>query len=234
MSLSREFEIHFAAEAGSVSSYFMAKLSKAGFRDDALVEAGVRFPPICVPAVSSCPLIGAHVTWDTFDRREYLTKLAKFREIMSQPEASACIGYAHAEVTRSDEDVYFYRCEFDHAARFPVAPLYAVVKPRPKTWDIHVSARLATLHPDLEEVLRHGGLYSIDLRKGSRGVFRVFTTQGVWSPAEGRQLFASIVDYLQKAGGFEGTAKFEQTVFFETYGQTALVPPTIDRVQYVT
>lgn len=232
VSKAREFEIHFAAEEGTVSTELAARIEGAGFRDDKLVKRGVRLPPASAPSLAACPLIGLHVTWNSFDRGAYMDKLAEFRTIIANPEAAGCVGYAHAEVTRGEEDLAFERREFDPGARFPVAPMRSTPKPISKTWDIHISARIATLDARLEAVLRRGGLYSIDVDKGRRGIYRVFTTQGIGAVSMGRALFSSIASYLTRAGGFEGAAKFEQTVFFEIYGKAVIVPPTIEQVRY--
>lgn len=226
-----EFEIHVAAEAGHVPEEFAQALEREGFRDDRLLELGIRLPSEDSPEGSSCPLIGLHVTWDTYDLDSYRAKRRMLDGLLRQYRDS-CTGYMHAEVIRPewDQDIKFH--EFDEFVRLPIRRLDAAVRPQAKLWDIHVSADVACLDPRLQERLREVGFYSIELAKQGQERSRVFTIQGVNHYRDGKRLFHAMWTYLRAAGGMRGSIKYEQTVKFEAFGSVRIVPPTIEAIEF--
>jgi len=226
-----EFEIHFAAESGCASEQLNDDIADLDFVDDRLVCQGTRFSEHQAAAFSSCPLVGVHVTWWTHDRNEYKKKLTRFRETMKR-HADDCIGYAHAEVIRPEWDHDLIHVPFDKTVRYPVKPFVIEQDVHPKVWDIHISARLETLDPRLEQVLiTDANMYSIDLKK-TAGIYRIYTIQGRRAVQEGLKLFETLKSYLVAVGGMEGSIKYEQTCFWDTYGSPQIVPPTTANVDY--
>lgn len=225
---STEFEIHFAAEAGGIPDSLPERLASLGFRDDHMVGQGVVFSPNDPIGKVSCPVTGLHVTWDTFEREQFVAKRDVFDELLSELEAET-IGYAHCEVIKPEWDLEIEWKAFDSAIPFPVRPFESAYSKQPKQWDVHISADQSRLDPELEKRLfEHGRMYFIDLRKRTGRTNRVFTIQGSNSTREGLALFHLLADYLLVAGGMAGSIKFEDTCYWREVGKTGLVPPTIE------
>ena len=223
-----EFEIHFAAELGTIPPALASGIYGMGFHDDRLVGRGVVFSPNDPLSAVSCPLVGMHVTWDCFDRDEYVQQRDAFAELL-RFHGEGCIGYAHAEVIKPDWDIDVEYKPFDSAIPYPLEPFEAQSRDQPKTWDIHISADADRLDPRLCEVLgERARMYYIDVMKASGRVVRVFTIQGIGSIHEGRELFRILGEYVTAAGGVQGAIKYEETCFWATYGNPQIVPPVID------
>jgi hypothetical protein len=235
MDLSRvEFELHFAAEEGRVSESLRSRIYELGFRDDGLVGRGVVFSPGDLLGQVSCPLVGMHVTWQSFDRGAYLVKRGAIAALLDDHQGQA-VGYAHGEVIRPSWDVELAHRPFQPGVRCPIERLrQALDRDRVKRWDIHVSARRSRLDERMEEVLfGQLGMYYIDVFKSGAEIYRVFTVQGTNSVHEGRRLFATLLEYLRQAGGIEGAIKYEQTCFWKTCGAPQIVPPTLRTISYL-
>lgn len=223
-----EFEIHFAAEAGPSSSRLRDALHQMNFIDDPLAFKGVVFSPESGLQGDSCPILDTHVTWTTFNRSYYFTQLEAFNRLLDEFEGNIQ-GYSHAEVIRPEWDIDISRRPLDTAtiASCPIRPFASEPSTSRKVWDIHISARLSTLDSRMLRNLHHDlNLYYIDLEK-PHGVARIFTLQGDDGIPEARNLFKSLTNYLSRAGGLEGSIKFEQTIFWRVLGSPEILPPRL-------
>jgi hypothetical protein len=224
-----EFELHFATDTavGPRAEALSEGIHDLGFTDDRLITHGVVFADGV--ACDMCPLAGLHVSWSTYDRSEYKSKLAAFRDLMAGRDD--CAGYAHGEVIKPEWDVDFALMPFSSSVRYPAKRFEISRGGKAKLWDIHISAKLDTLDRGLERVLfDQAGMYYIDLQKRS-GVHRIFTIQGSNSLASGLSLYHALQDYLANAGGMQGSMKFEQTCYWEVFGDCAIIPPTTEEVR---
>lgn len=228
-----EFEIHFAAQAQGISPELKSKLYAMGFKDDGLLGQGATFDPQTSIHYLACPLIDVHVTWDCHDRSSYLQKKKEFDSLIESYQDD-CVGYSHAEIIKPEWDVDIEHMPFSSEVLLPIKHFHPVPSRAPKKWDIHVSAYLDKLDTELEnELFLKAGMYFIDVRKKNDRIARVFTIQGTNSVQEGYQLFQSLTEYLRKAGGMQGAIKFEQTISWGLYGNPQIVPPVIDRIEYL-
>lgn len=223
-----EYEIHFAAELGHVPAELTQQMYGMGFRDDQMMGHGVVFSPADPIGKMSCPLTGLHISWDTFNREQYVEQRDACERLFTQFEAS-CVGYAHGEVIKPEWDLAVSEKPFDSLVELPILPFVSGMSRTPKKWDIHISAQLDSLDPRLQQKLcDYLRMYYIDLRKRSGAVNRVFTIQGTNSVLAGVSLFQILSEYLQRAGGMKGSVKFEQTSYWLVLGTPSIVPPVID------
>lgn len=225
-----EFEIHFAAEAGQFRHSLREGVDRLGFRDDPMIGHGVTFSPNDPLGKVSCPLTGMHITWDGFDRKEFMERRKQFDRLLDE-ELEHTVGYAHCEVIRPEWDLEIDLQPFNPAIRWPFEPFESTHNPHPKRWDIHISARLDELDPRLEHILFvEARMYFIDLLKKTGKTHRIFTIQGSNSPKKGIEVFNQMADYLFTAGGMMGAIKFEDTCHWRAVGNPRIAPPTIRKV----
>lgn len=222
-----EFEIHFAAEEGGFLPSLREGVDQLGFRDDPMIGHGVTFSPSDPLGKVSCPLVGMHITWDGFDRVEFMRKRSAFNHLLDV-EQGHTIGYAHCEVIKPEWDLLVDFKPFDPAVIWPFAPFESQVRPEPKRWDIHISARRDDLDPRLEAILfDFGRMYYIDLQKKSGKIHRIFTIQGSSHAKTGLKVFNLMADYIYATGGMFGAIKFEETCAWRSVGDPQITPPTI-------
>lgn len=228
-----EFEIHFAAEAGRFRPSLRSGVDSLGFRDDPMIGHGVTFSPNDPLGKVSCPLTGMHITWDGFDRKEFMARRKAFDKLLDDEEEHT-VGYAHCEVIRPEWDLEIDYKPFDTTVAWPFAPFESTHNPHPKRWDIHISARLDDLDPRLEQILfLEARMYYIDLRKKTGKTHRIFTIQGSNSEKKGVEVFNKMADFLYSAGGMHGAIKYEKTCYWRAVGNPAIAPPTIRFVRTI-
>src|SRR5262249_51845231 len=100
----------------------------------------------------------------------------------------------------------------------------------------HIAIPLDQFPERLKQILGASGMYSIDLlkmRNGIERVFRVFTIQGISSPAEGQNLFASLHHWFSKSNVPHVEMKQETYVGMIRVGNPSIVPPTIECVDFI-
>jgi hypothetical protein len=227
-----EYEIHVAADVNGFGSVFADSIYKLGFIDDPLVKRGVVFSDNTINQ-TCCPLIGLHVTWSSYDKNNYKNTLAKLDSYLSSNQEKN-VGYAHAEVIRPEWDINIEFSSFRKGHKFPFRKFQCRHNlKKTKNWDIHISAKLISLDCDLYNTLfKKAGMYYIDLKKGS-DVYRIFTIQGTSSPKHGKRVFFKLKEFLNKTGGMEGSIKFEQLCYWKQFGNSVLIPPTLENTEEI-
>ena len=142
------------------------------------------------------------------------------------------MGYAHAEVVRPEWDTDIELSPYKKGNCFPFRKFQCRNNSRKaKSWDIHISAKLSTLDFDLYKTLfEKAGMYYIDLKKGCN-IYRIFTIQGTSSPKHGKTVFFKLKEFLNKVGGMEGSIKYEQLCYWKQFGDSELIPPTIENTE---
>jgi hypothetical protein len=215
-----ELELHLAAQQGGCPDALRAAIYALGFRDDNIVDEDS----------TCCSLTAMHVTWDSFDAAAYREMRDRLSEVLNA-NAERTLAYAHGEVIRPEWDVDFAHAPYNSDASYP----FHIAKPQqrddPKHWDIHISVDTQTLDPRLAETLEQHGWYWITLRKANNRIVKVFTLQGTNAPDAGLEVFRRIKEYLEAVGGFSGSAKFEQTCFWQIVGQPSIIPPVVSSVE---
>lgn len=226
---STEFELHIAAEAGRFSNELADGLKSLGFRDDGLVGHGVVFNEELGRELSSCPLTGLHMTWDTFDRDTFVNHRDRLDTLLRRCTDS--VGYVHGEVIKPEWDIPIDYQPFNPKVSCPVKPFLARLSHEPKKWDLHISIPTDRLDPGLQHVLfAELGMYYIDILKRTGRVHRVFTIQGSNPAKEGLAVYEALCTWLQETGGMEGSIKLEETCYWFNLGQPKIIPPVVDSV----
>jgi len=152
--------------------------------------------------------------------------------ILSTTSASEFYGYAEAEVTQRRFQTPLTWKPFDSSVRFPFGRLDHQECPpnKHKHFDIHVTANLSSLSPDLKQLLEKEIAFNyVDIRKASDQVVRVYTFQPL-GLKETPELYQLLVAYFQKAGGIQGKTKLEATFAYRRFPRTAPVPPIVTRM----
>ncbi len=232
-----KFDLHVATEP-MVSTSVETALLALGLYHDELLERHVNFHGNV--AFSACPLIGLHMTkkYDDLSAAEAPVQLANDLEaVRILLEKHGAIGYAHGEVTNDNCDVTIIG-----EGICSELPLWPVKKFEPahsilnKKWDIHVAIPTDALTDNITRVMEASGMYSIDLaktRSGQRKIFRIYTIQGVSSPVDGARLFRVLSTWFRQAGIARVEIKQETYTGMVRVGETAIVPPTINRVEFI-
>lgn len=233
-----KFDMHVATENNDVPE-LEQELMQLGLKPDGLVDRHVDFHGKVM--VSACPLIGLHLTkkYDHLSSKEALLMIGSdMKAVESLLRAYNAVGYAHAEAAHSNCDVTIKsNADFVNVEPWPVAPFKPCFSDKNKKWDIHIAIPLDCLPDELADVLTQSGMYSIDLAKvrdGQRKIFRIFTIQGVSSPTEGKMLFDSLSSWFSLVGAPHVEIKCETYVDMVRVGEPMIVPPTIDRVDFLT
>lgn len=223
-----EFEIHFASQINGASEDLKKELYSMGFRDDGLIGQAAIFDEKTNRHYSSCPLIDIHITWDTYNKKEYLEKKKQFINLLDKYKNN-CTGYTHAEIVKPEWDLDINFKQFDESIPLPFKHFESSPTTKFKKWDIHISAFKDSLHPELENILFNKmGMYFIDVLKKNIRIDRVFTIQGTNHVREGLDLFDRLHKYILQVGGMEGAIKFEQTIYGDILGEPGIVPPAIE------
>lgn len=230
-------DVHIAAEPANDAAV-AAQLVELGFTHDNLVARHVSFYK-GVP-LSSCPLIGLHMTKKYVDEPAALARRSALADMQAAVEILRnhdLVGYAHAETVPAGADLTIKSNHpFSPVTPWPVAPFEPVFSTANKLWDIHISLPVTQLVPALAATMEASGMYSIEVQKIRNGAainFRVFTIQGVSSPREGRRLFEVLARWFEQANAPYIEMKQETYLGMERVGQPQIVPPTIDTVQYL-
>ena len=172
-----KYDVHVATQ-GSEDQKFEKELLDLGFSKDKLVSRQVTFLK-GVP-LSSCPLIGTHMT-KKYEKptqiREDMEKVKSFMENYQQ------VGYVHGEITSLDNTILSSE-PFQVTRPWPVQKLDAQIDNQNKKWDLHIAVPKRKMPEELERTLNfdNSGLYHIELNKTREGEvqpFRIYTMQGI-------------------------------------------------------
>lgn len=174
-------------------------------------------------------------------RRHHFSRRPKTRDLFveSWKQLSALLtstsekefyGYAEAEVISPQNNYTITLKPFDPSVPFPFSRLRHEECPfsRCKTFDLHVTADLSTLNPDLRRLLEDEiNFYYVDVRKKSGKCVRVYTFQPMATQESPNLYFKLLCDYFNKAGGMEGAVKLEATYAYTRFPETSPVPPIV-------
>ena len=226
-----KYDVHVATQ-GSEELQFERELLDMGFTKDKLVSRQVTF--LKGVELSSCPLIGTHMTkkYETpSDIRDDMEKVKGLMEQYSQ------IGYVHGEVTSLDNTIISHE-PFDIVRPWPVRKLDGQIDKENKKWDIHIALPRRNTPQELEETLEfdNSGLYHIDLNKirnGEKQPFRVYTIQGINHPQEGRKLWQVMNDWFIDVNAPHVEMKQETYIDMFRVGDPKIVPPTVRNIEYL-
>ncbi len=233
-----KFDLHVATESCEDEDLGRA-LMDLGLKHDGLVERHVNFYGNI--AISACPLIGLHMSkkYDQNQSSEILGRIRKEIELIETLlRKHGVTGYAHAEVTHPEYDLVLTSKEqFNHEVSWPVARFQPIFSTKDKKWDIHIAIPIDNLPVQLANILAQSGLYSIELlktRNGTSKVFRIYTIQGISSPLEGTLLFDVLINWFRAVKAPYIEIKMETYIAMTRVGEPAIVPPTIDHIQFLS
>jgi hypothetical protein len=145
-------------------------------------------------------------------------------------------GYAEAEVVSPQHITPIPWRPFDPSVPFPFGRLEHEVCPldKHKDFDLHVTVNLSTLDPELKRLLEQDiKFYYIDVLKDTGRLLRVYTCQTV-GLKDAPKLYELVVNYFERAGGFEGQIKLEATYAYARFPESSPVPPIISSMPRLT
>ncbi len=230
-------DLHVATE-GAEDSVLETCLHEIGLHSDELVDRHVTF--VDDIAMSSCPLIGLHMTkkYDEFTPDEAIaTARHDIAIVKNLLEEHKQVGYAHMEMTLPEFDVTLKSTRLAQYKPWPVKRFEPTFRADNKKWDIHIAIPVDMLDDQLSKVFYQSGMYYIELKKVRSGVektFRIYTIQSVSPAADGRQLFNVLKQWFEDCRVPHVEMKYEIYMDMFRTGAPHIVPPTVDRVEYST
>lgn len=223
-----KYDAHVGVE-GSKNLSLEKELEKLGFLDDGLISRRVTW--IKDKPVSSCPLIGIHMS-KKYETKESINRdLKTAEELLKQYRA---IGYGHSEAIVYDRSIVT-----DGPLDLKVAPVFNKLNPEPslenKKWDIHVSIPKNRLDERLDDLLQEYGFDWIDLKKKHRNnqEFRVYSIQGISKVNNGKVLYLSVTQWLEDMKVPKADCKLESYIDMFRVGETSIVPPVVNEIEYL-
>ncbi len=223
--MTTKFDTHVAAQGINASLH--NALLDLGFKDDGLV--GRYISVIDGVPVSSCPLIGIHMSKKANSRNQSLAYLDQTRQLLEKYEM---IGYGHSEVTLARDNI-----SSEDGLNLEAKPSFLPLHPSPsqtdKKWDVHITIPYQKLDERLKEVMQQYGFDWIDLNKTSKSTYRVYSAQGICSLDLGKRLYTGVVDWLKNMNVPSAKCKLEKYVNMYRIGNPEIVPPVIDKVIFV-
>lgn len=219
-----EFDIHVAGQG--INELLHNALVNIGFQDDGLV--GRHVSVVDGVPVSSCPLIGIHMSKKADSRTQSLDDLNETKRLMEEYQMR---GYGHSEVTLTREVISSDNPLYPHVkpAFFPLEPSPSKVN---KIWDIHIAIPQDRLDNRLKEVMLGYGFDWINLSKPNKSPYRVYSVQGTCSLDSGRRLYTSVVDWLRNMHVPFARCKLERYVEMYRTGESEIVPPVVNNVRF--
>jgi len=232
-----KYDLHVATESCDDENLERA-LVNLGLTDDKLVNRHFNFYGSV--AVSACPLIELHMS-KKYGQEQTSDVLTNVRKDIKQIEALMrhyhVTGYAHAEVTRSKYDLTITsNKEFYPCIPWPIARFQPGFSTKEHRWDIHVAIPIDELPSQLATIIEQGGMYSIErlkTRNGITRIFSVYTIQGSCPAKDGRLLFDSLVKWFHAVNAPYIEIKMETYITLIKVGKPTILPPVVDRVQFV-
>ena len=214
----KTFDIHLASDV--LSSRLEARLKSMGFSRDAFIggTTGVVHPQHFSNRPSSIGEL--RMTWN------------QAVALLSQTSRFEFCGYAEAEITPPRYRAKFDWKPFDRSVPLPLKAFEYESCPinRYKDVDIHLTADLNSIDPDLQRVLEDQmNFHFVDIRRACGSVVRVYTVQPLGITDVGK-LYIKVADYIWAAGGLEGKIKLEATYRFARFPSDASVCPVITKI----
>lgn len=224
------YDVHVATE-GAESPDFRADMESRGFVDDRLLRRTLDYPPFVREGVPP-PVIGLHMSKrGDFGLQDVKREMAEMKDLIHRYEQ---VGYVHAEVAVA-RTAFEAEGPYRHA-EWPLERLEPRFRAEEKKWDLHLAVALDSLPPALQDILQYevSGFDCLDRIKVRDGVdrpTRIYTVQGVCNPRDGRYLFDVLTDWFRNAHN-PVKLKLEATIDMFRVGDPAIVPPTVDSIQY--
>jgi hypothetical protein len=219
--MKKSFDIHLASDV--ISPNLESRLIGLGFRKDAFIggTTGVVHP--------------CHYSYRPLSQLLFVQTWEKAICILSAASSDDFHGYAEAEITPLHFNIPLKFKPYDSSVAFPLGRLEHEACPldKHKDLDIHLTANLSSINPDLKRLLEEDISFNyVDIRKPSGTMVRVYTFQPLGVKGI-TKLYKLLVTYLQKAGGLEGKIKLEATYAFARFPSSAPVPPVITKLASV-
>lgn len=225
MKTATTYDTHVACQGINASLH--DTLLDLGFQDDGLVGRYVSM--VDGVSVSSCPLIGIHMSKKTNARDQSLHTLDQTRNLL---EHYKMVGYGHSEVTLSRE-ILSGNEHIDATVEPNFLPLQLSTSDVNKKWDVHIAIPHTNLNEELRQVMEKYGFDWIDLQKKDGNVNRVYSAQGICSLDVGKRLYAEVVDWLRDMNVPSAKIKLERYVGMYRIGNPEIVPPVVDKVVFL-
>ena len=227
----KEYDVHVASE-GFGSEELTKELENIGYKDDRLTDRYVTFAPKSGSWLSSCPIIGVHMTKKPIHNYgEIRTEMNKLKGLLEKYNQ---VGYAHSEAVIGD--ITIQSREKFKPLQWPFERFDADLRDKDKEWDLHMAIPKDNLPKELEAILMDSGMYYMDVMKNRNNIdreFRVYTIQGISPPKEGRQIYEAIAKWCMASNVPHAEIKCEASCDMFRVGKPRIVPPTIDDVLYV-
>jgi hypothetical protein len=219
MKPSQKFDIHIASDV--MTNTLEQQLMKLDYRRDGFAGGtqGVARPH--------------HFSFHPQSRAEFDRKWKETEAFLSTTKPEEFFGFMEGETTAPSQQVNLPYKPFDPKVPFPFGKFQHEDCPpdKRKDFDIHISADRNTIDPRLQDLLvEKVNFYYADIIKPTGKVVRVYTFQPVGVPKM-MEIFQTLADYFQKAGGLEGKIKLEVTLNYARFPLSVRVPPIITKLQ---
>ena len=218
MKPAQKFDIHIASDV--ITPALEQHLVQLAYQRDGFagVTAGIARPH--------------HFSFHPQSRAEFDTKWKETEAFLAATKPEEFFGFLEGETTNPNQEVKLPYKPFDPKVPFPFGKLQNEECPpdKYKDFDIHVSCNPSTIDPRLRKLLEEDiGFYYADIQKSPERVVRVYTFQPVGLPKM-MEIFQTLADYFQKAGGLDGKIKLEVTLNYARFPQSVRVPPIITKL----
>ena len=231
------YDVHVAVEqphGESDNDSLRKELENLGFSDDRLVWPTVFLVDSRKPEPHASPLIDMHMSKKCSSPDEVTSLEQVVDQILS---ASGVPSYWHSESVPPGFDVSLAgRGSMSDNLGFTFKPFLAEQREIIKQWDIHLSFKEDEVGRQLQNALRQQGFYYLLREKWPHGIvvtYAIYTIQGVNHPREGAELFRRMKEWLEQVRSPACDLKFEVTTAMQKYNDPKIVPPTIDRIEWL-
>jgi len=223
-----KYDAHVAAE-GATNATLKNALEELGFSDDGLLSRHVTWRD--GTPMSSCPLIGIHMSKKYEQKDGIGSDLQKARKLF---ESHGQTGYGHSEIQLEDVTLKSEGImRHSHPSFWPLQPQPSAEN---KKWDVHIAIPKSNMHDQLDELLQFYGFDWIDLKKKHRDnqLFRIYSAQGISHPKIGHKLYSATLSWLQDMNVPQADCKLEVYIEMFRVGNTKIVPPVVNQIEYAT
>lgn len=218
MKSAQKFDIHIASDV--MTPALEQRLAQLDYRRDGFAGGT---PGIARPH---------HFSFHPHSREEFDAKWKETETVLAATKPPEFFGFIEGETTPASQEIPLPYKPFDPTIPFPIGRLQHEECPpdKYKDFDIHVTANPDTIDPRLKKLLEDDiNFYYADIRKPTGKVVRVYTFQPIGVPRM-TELFQTLADYFQKAGGLEGKIKSEVTLNYARFPQSVRVPPVLTKI----
>jgi len=213
------FDIHLASDV--LSCDLNKELLEVGFKNDNFI-GGVR-------GIAKKYHLSKHLSTRTL----FIQSWHQTIDLLSATSRRDFYGYAEAEVIPPQRVHRLDWKAYDPSVPFPFGALDQSLCPvgRHKDFDFHLTVNLQSVDPRLRRLLEDEvNFYYVDISKPSGGTVRVYTFQPMGLKESPVPYFRLLVEYLHRAGGFEGKVQLETTYAYQRFPETAPVPPVVTKL----